>query len=200
MYHEIMIVIFFQHHSITPGIRQLSTLLRRGDMAPATIFNGAARFILLGLARLEPWHAHWHTILNFTLDSIGVPRIILKDKVHVRTIPKLLRRTGRLPPKKTVRLVQVRLVPSTVVGSHNQPSNLAIWALLYSAVSFAPCYTRLDLAAFDLAILRQLKFMTKFCLSDIDYEVSQAAASHSGLLIRCRMRCAVLPPTDRSPQ
>ncbi|GKT62343.1 hypothetical protein ColTof3_09682 [Colletotrichum tofieldiae] len=68
-------------------------------MAPAT-FDGSARFIFLGLARLEPRHAHPHTMLSFILDSNDLPRIVFKDKVYVQFrgcqgVP------GRLPPKKS---------------------------------------------------------------------------------------------------
>ncbi|KAK2047887.1 hypothetical protein LZ31DRAFT_103735 [Colletotrichum somersetense] len=151
--------IFLQHHSIMTGIRQSPTPSRRRGMAPAT-FNGSARFILLGLARLEPWHAHWHTMLTFILDNNCLPHILLKDKVHVPPIPRLPRRTGEAASKGN------RETRRNEIGTEHR-GGLAYWpsdlryvhsSALRAALLHATACTRLDLTAFGLAILQPLKF------------------------------------------
>ncbi|KAK2059362.1 hypothetical protein LY76DRAFT_28301 [Colletotrichum caudatum] len=152
-------VIFLQHHSIMTGIRQSPTPSRRGGMAPAT-FNGSARFILLGLARLEPWHAHWHTILAFILDNICLPHILLKDKVHVPPIPRLPRRTGKAASKGNRQTHRNEIGTEHRGGLAYQPSDLRYVhsSALRTALLHAIAYTRRDLTTFGLTILRPLKF------------------------------------------
>ncbi|WDK17756.1 hypothetical protein CGRA01v4_09039 [Colletotrichum graminicola] len=143
-----------------------------------------ARFILLGLALLGPCHAHWHTILTSSLTVSICPIFCSGTRfIHVQFrgcqgVP------GRLSPNPIVRLVEMTSVPSTVVGSYTRLRTLryvhssALRAALYMLLPTCYCLHSTRLTAFGLAILQPLKFMTKFCLSDVDCAVFQAAASH----------------------
>ncbi|KAK2001207.1 hypothetical protein LX36DRAFT_370556 [Colletotrichum falcatum] len=162
MYHEITTAIFFQHHSITTGIP--TSVAHTVE----TWGHGARNPQWLCLARLGPWHAYWHTIFTSSLTSVCSifytrTRFTYVQFRGCQGVP------GRLRPKEIVRLVEMRSVPSTVVDSHTslQTSGYVHSSTLRDALLHAT-YARLDLAAFDPAVLQPFKFMTKFCLSDVD--------------------------------